>query len=175
MDKRLFKYDLTGFVFVSAVGSLCHFVFEWSGYNSAAGLFTPINESTWEHLKLLFFPYLIWTVVQYFLMKSEKGIFASKLIGALLGMLAIVMLFYTYTGAMGKSIEFLNILIFFIGVLTAFAADYILIKSGRLSSLLCDNISIAVFAVISALFFIFTFAPPLVPLFKDPQNSSYGI
>jgi len=175
MDKRLFKYSLIGFVFVSVFGSLLHFVFEWSGYNRAVALFAPVNESTWEHLKLLFFPYLIWTFIQYFLLKCEKGVFASKLFGAIAGMLTITVIFYTYIGASGKSIEILNILLFFIGVFAAFTTDYIVFKSGKFSTLIYDNISVAILTAISAVFFIFTFAPPLIPLFKDPVNSSYGL
>lgn len=175
MDKRLFKYSLIGFVFVSVFGSLLHFVFEWSGYNRATALFAPVNESTWEHLKLLFFPYLIWTFIQYFLLKCEKGVFASKLFGAIAGMLTITVIFYTYTGASGNSIEILNILLFFAGVLAAFTTDYIVFKSGKFSTLIYDNIAVAILTAISAVFFIFTFAPPLIPLFKDPVNSSYGL
>ena len=64
MSKTLLKLDIIGFVFVSVIGTLAHFVFEWSGNNTVVGLFCPINESPWEHLKLIFFPYLIWTIAQ---------------------------------------------------------------------------------------------------------------
>ena len=141
----------------------------------AVAFFAPVNESTWEHLKLLFFPYLIWTIIQYYLMKKEKGIILSKLIGAVCGMASIVIFFYTYTGITGTSIEFLNILSFFIGVGTAFAIDNYLIKSKKLNSTKYDTIGIAIFIGISALFFIFTIVPPFIPLFKDPINSTYGI
>ena len=56
MSKTLLKLDIIGFVFVSVIGTLAHFVFEWSGNNTVVGLFCPINESPWEHLKLIFFP-----------------------------------------------------------------------------------------------------------------------
>ena len=51
MSKTLLKLDIIGFVFVSVIGTLAHFVFEWSGNNTVVGLFCPINESPWEHLK----------------------------------------------------------------------------------------------------------------------------
>ncbi len=175
MQKKLFRLSLEGFVFVSIIGSISHFVFKWSGYSLAVGLFFPVNESTWEHLKLLFFPYLIWTVIEYYLMKKEKGIFISKLIGVICGMLSIIIFFYTYTGVFGKSIEILNILSFFIGAGIAFIIDSYLIKSEKFKSSQLDTIAIAVFIAISAVFLIFTIAPPFIPLFKDPINSTYGI
>ncbi len=175
MQKKLFKYSIIGFILVSITGSISHFVFGWSNYNPAIGAFFSVNESTWEHLKLLFFPYLIWSVVEYFLLKKEKSVLISKCIGVISGMLAIVIFFYTYTGITGKSIDILNILSFFIGVGTSFLVDYNLIKSKKLNKDIYNSIAIAVFIVIGALFFIFTYAPPLIPLFKDPINSTYGL
>ncbi|MCH5321865.1 MAG: hypothetical protein J1E36_08865 [Eubacterium sp.] len=174
MDKKLYNYSIIGFVFVGIIGSISHFVFGWSNYTTAIGCFFPVNESTWEHLKLIFFPYLIWAIAEYYLLKKEKGVLISKCIGVISGMLAVVIFFYTYTGVSGKSIGLLNILSFFIGVGTAFLVDYFLIKSKKLSSA-NETIALAVFIIIGALFFIFTFAPPLIPLFKDPINSTYGI
>lgn len=175
MQKNLFKYSIIGFIFVSIAGTISHFVFGWSNYNPVFGAFFSVNESTWEHLKLLFFPYLIWTIAEYFLLKKEKGILISKCIGVISGMLAIVIFFYTYTGITGKSIDILNILSFFVGTGTSFLVDYNLIKSKKLNKDIYNTIAIAVFIIIGALFFIFTFAPPLIPLFKDPINSTYGI
>lgn len=175
MQKKLFKYSIIGFIIVSIAGSISHFVFEWSNYNTITGAFFPVNESVWEHLKLIFFPYLIWSIVQYFLLKKENGVLISKSIGVLSGMLAIVIFYYTYTGITGKSIDILNILSFFIGVSTAFIVDYYLIKSNKLNKDIYNTIAIAVFIIIGALFFIFTYEPPLIPLFKDPINSTYGI
>lgn len=129
MKNNLFKFSIIGFIFVSITGSLSHFVFEWSGYNLAVAAVFPVNESIWEHLKLLFFPYLIWTVIEYCLLKKEKGLLMSKFIASIIGMASIVIFYYTYTGVSGKSIEILNILSFFIGVSIAFAADNYLIKS----------------------------------------------
>lgn len=176
MQKSLFRYSLSGFIFVSILGSLCHFIYKWSGYNIAAALLCPVNESVWEHLKLLFFPYLIWSIAEHRMLLQEnqnlKGFIMSKLIGVVAGMAVIVSFFYTYTGALGKSVEIVNILSFFLGVGAAFSIDSLLIKQNRLKY---DNLAIAGFISIAAVFIIFTFAPPLIPLFKDPITSVYGI
>lgn len=171
MEKRLFRLSVIGFVFVGILGSLGHFVYEWSGYMSSVGAFFPVNESTWEHLKLLFLPYLIYTIIEYILLKRRKGLIFSKSIGVVSGMLSIVALFYTYTGITGQSNGIFNILIFFIGVLIAFFTDYILIKKKNSH----DALGIAVFISLLLVFIAFTFLPPLIPLFRDPINFSYGI
>lgn len=175
MKKTFIKYEIIGFIFVSVLGTLCHFVFEWSGYNTAVGLFCPVNESVWEHLKLIFFPYFIWSVIQMNIMKNEKGILPSKLIGVLAGMAFIVSFYYTYTGVVGREIEFLTILSFFIGVAVAFLTDFLFTKSECFNSFFWLCMAVAGFLIISGIFIAFTVAPPIIPLFRDPKNLSYGI
>lgn len=174
MQKSLFKISVWGFIFVGILGSLCHFFFEWSGKSAVIGLFCPINESCWEHLKLLFFPYLIWSVAEYFLRGKRAGIIFSKAVGVTVGMLAITAFFYTYTGIVGRSIEFLNILDFFIGVAAAFFTDFAMIKSAKFSKK-SDAAGAGVLALWALLFFIYTFAPPFIPFFMDPVNFTYGL
>ena len=48
------KRNLIAFLVISILGTIGHFLFEWTGENAIVGLFFPVNESTWEHLKLLF-------------------------------------------------------------------------------------------------------------------------
>lgn len=79
MSKKLLKYDIIGFIFVSIIGTLAHFVYELTNKSVIAALFCPINESPWEHLKLIFFPYLIWTVIQAVIMKGTKKSFACQI------------------------------------------------------------------------------------------------
>ena len=175
MSKKLLKYDIIGFVFVSIIGTLAHFVYEWTNKCVIAALFCPINESPWEHLKLIFFPYLIWTVIQAFIMKGTKNVLPAKFIGVFVGMTATLSFFYTYTGIIGRNIDPLNIFSFFIGVFVAFLLDYIIIKSEKMHETGKNITAVILFIIMGAIFILFTFAPPLIPLFKDPITSSYGI
>lgn len=175
MEKKLFRQSIIGFIFTSIAGSLFHFVFEWSGYNRAIGAVFPVNESSWEHLKLLFIPYLVWTIAQYFLLNKKKGLFFSKAVGAITGMIGILIIYYTYTGISGENIDIINILSFFIGVLIAFIVDYKMISSNKFDSTFYDIIGAGIFIILLGLFILFTFMPPLIPLFKDPVNLHYGI
>ena len=60
------KTFLSRFLFISVLGVLLHFTYEWSGDNPIVALFSAVNESTWEHLKLLFFPMLLLTIIELF-------------------------------------------------------------------------------------------------------------
>lgn len=175
MNKNLFKYTVTGFIFVSILGSLAHFFYEWSGYSFIVGLFSAVNESVWEHLKLLFFPYLIWSIIEFFALDKNKAVFPAKALGAVSGMTAIVVFFYVYTGITGENIDFLNIISFFIGVAVSFAVDYTLIKNEKFSTTSGTVIGITALLIIMMFFILFTVFPVKIPLFKDPISSTYGI
>ena len=54
MKKRLLLWETAGFLFTAAVGALLHFSYDWSGGTVLAAAFSAVNESTWEHMKLLF-------------------------------------------------------------------------------------------------------------------------
>lgn len=175
MKNKLFRFNIAGFIFVGITGSISHFIFEWSGYSRLIGTLVPVNESPWEHLKLLLIPYFIWSVIEFFLLKRDKKIFFCKAFGALAGMLSIIVIFYTYSGIIGHYILFIDILSFFIGITAAFALDYFMIMSEKFNTRLYNNIGIFIFFFLIAVFILFTFMPPLIPLFRDPQNLSYGI
>ncbi len=175
MNKKLFRNEITGFIFVSILGTIGHFVFEWLGRSPIVGLFFPVNESVWEHLKLLFFPYFLWSTAEYFTAEKRPAYFASKIKGVLAGMLFIVAFFYTYSGATGNVSTFFDVLSFFVGTATAFAVSYISLNNQKTGSKAGEILSIILFIVISILFFLFTFSPPLIPLFEDPQNFTYGL
>ena len=68
MHRKIKYLHWAGFLFVAAAGSLLHFLYEYSGQNPLAACISPVNESTWEHLKLLFFPYLVFLFVERLLL-----------------------------------------------------------------------------------------------------------
>ena len=43
-------------IFISVIGTLLHFMYEWSGHNKVVSLFAAVNESTWEHIKIALTP-----------------------------------------------------------------------------------------------------------------------
>ena len=175
MNKRILKLEAIGFIFTSVLGTLMHFFYEWSGNNTFVGLFCPVNESPYEHLKLLFFPFLIWTFVENIKLSNNKfNIFTSKLIGILLGMYVTLSVFYIFEGATGKTVDAVNIASFFIGVLIAYIISYIITVSSKGKGII-NGISFAMLIIIGISFIFFTFYPVKIPLFMDPQKLTYGI
>lgn len=176
MKSKLFKFELTGFVFCCILGTLSHFFYDWSGQNLIVGMFCPVNESVWEHLKLIYTPYFIWAIAEFFILKDKRmNLFLSKLLGVISGMLTILFIHYTYTGAAGKESMTADIISFFAGVAAAFIISYAIIKNARYKGTASEIISLLLLLVTGGIFILFTFSPPLIPLFEDSVTKTYGI
>lgn len=158
-----------GFLVVSIMGCINHFVYELSGRNTLAAGVTPINESTWEHLKLLFFPFLLYIIVEFFIYgKNISGFLFSCAIGVLCGMIFIPAAFYTINAIFGESGFIVNILIFFAAVYISFRVRHRRIQSGTDKNKMRTVPALILFVCITVLFVGFTFYPPNSQLFKSP-------
>lgn len=125
MNKSLKFFLAAGGILVSLAGALSHFVYEWTGQNQLAGLFVPVNESIWEHMKLFFFPMLFTALLLTVLIRrSYPRIFTGMLGGLLAGTLSIPTLFYTYSGILGFSLPAVDIGIFYVSVCAGFLTAY---------------------------------------------------
>ncbi len=175
MKKSLTFLQFAGFVFTGIMGTLLHFLYEWTGENIIAGLLSAVNESIWEHMKLLYFPMLIFALLENKLLRGKyENFWCAKLFGLLLGLIAIPIIYYTYTGVLGISADWFNILIFFIAAAISFYLETKIIKGGR-ECIFSPTAAKIIILLIGLVFLIFTFVPPHIPLFKDPISSSYGI
>ncbi|MBD5497237.1 MAG: hypothetical protein HDR11_05650 [Lachnospiraceae bacterium] len=166
MKITLSKCTVTGILFVSIAGTLAHFLYEWMGKNILVGLFTPINEAVWEHVKLLFFPTLLFTAYACRFRESCPHIGYALCRGNLLGCLLIPTFYYTYTGALGVHFSAVDIAIFFLCVLITFLYAHRLVRTGRAEK--HRLLPVLGTAVLAAVIFVFTLFPPAVPLFVSP-------
>lgn len=138
------------------------------------GTFASVNESTWEHLKLLFVPMLLFSSVEYFVIgKNYPNFIPAKALGMLLGMIAIVIIFYTYTGILGKNYLWADILTFVLGVAVAYLYSWQIINKQPIGTS-ANVIGIILVLVLTLCFVLFSFDPPHIPLFLDPVTKSYG-
>ena len=165
--KKLKKYTLLGILFVILTGTLAHFVYQWSGNNFIVGFFVPVSESTWEHMKLCFFPMLLYSIFMNRRLKWEYSCVTSALLaGNLLGTMLIPVIFYTYTDILGNHYLPLDIATFMISVLVAFAMAYRLTLSCRLHAH-TTWLAAMVFAML-LFYLVFTYFPPNHGIFAPP-------
>lgn len=167
------KTFLSRFLFISVLGVLLHFTYEWSGDNPIVALFSAVNESTWEHLKLLFFPMLLLTIIE--LLFTEKRQLPSnylfaRIIGILSGMAFIVIAFYTLTGVFAKLPDAVNIALYFLGVFLALCIEN---KINRGNSQNHSAFAAIVLLALTIAFFVFTKYPPSIGLFANPVLTGF--
>lgn len=156
------------------LGTLLHFTYEWSGENSIVALFSAINESTWEHLKLAFYPMLLMAVIgQFIIGKSSRNYWLSQTVGILVAITFITTFFYTYTGIIGTNFAVLDIGSFIVAILLGEYVTYRLLTSTKIYN--AEFISIFFLIILLFCFIIYTFSPPKIEFFKDPINGSFGI
>ena len=174
MKKSVGIWQLVGFAVTSLGGTLLHFLFEWLGEAVWVAPFSGVNESTWEHMKLLFWPMFIFAIVQSFFFRERKDFWCIKLKGMLAGLGLIPVLFYTYNGVIGKSPDWINIAIFFISAALAYLYET---RHFNREITVCrfPKLAFAVLCIIALLFVAFTFFPPEPGIFKDPLTGTYGI
>ena len=173
MKRSIGHWQFFGFGVTALCGTLLHFSYDWLGEAKWIAPFSGVNESTWEHMKLLFWPMLLFAVIQRFFFRERSDFWCVKLRGILLGLLLIPILFYTYNGAIGKSPDWLNIAIFFLSAALAYLCETLRFQKRSA----CKHPTLAFFLLcaLAAAFVAFTFRTPTLGIFKDPLTGTYGI
>lgn len=171
------KLIVWGSFFIFFVGAPMHFVYEFSGNNLLVGSFAPINESVWEHLKMIPLPLMLWWGISYKVASKKESIHRDKwltasLVSLLVSIITVPMLFYFYTGAFGIESLLMDILILFVAILLGQVMAlhfYTFTKSYN------GKASLGLSLLIILLFVAFTFYTPRLPIFKDSVTKTYGI
>jgi hypothetical protein len=168
-------YEIVGTVLIVILGSVLHFTFEWSGGNPVVGTFSAVNESVWEHLKLVFWPALLFMLIEYVPLKKMTGNFAlAKTAGICLAIILIPTIFYSYTAITGKSIFVVDISTFVVVVIIGQTIGYKLLTHKKLPENL-NRMSLVLLVLLGTAFVLFSFYPPQLPIFRDPTTGKYGI
>lgn len=176
LDRRkTAAWELVGVLFILVVGSSFHFVFQWTGESLLVAPFVPVNESVWEHLKMAFWPALLWAFLERAPLRGRVNNFMlAKSAGILLMPLVITAFFYTYTAILGHHLLALDAASFVLAILLGQYISYRVLTgderepvAGRLFMIL---------VIVAALMFVtFTIVPPHVGLFMDGPSGQFGI
>lgn len=177
MDKKKILYwQIAAILFTWILGTVLHFTYEWSGENNVVGIFSAVNESTWEHLKLSFFPMFLFSIIEgIFIYKYSNNYIEAKTISLFLSILFITIIFYTYTGILGTNFAVIDILTFYISVLLSEWVAYKIMIREEETTKLSKILSILIVLFLLICFLTFTFCTPKVQMFRDPITNKYGI
>ena len=176
--RKIFKpqcYIILGIPVLFAVGTLFHFIYELSGENFFVGLFAPVNESVFEHTKMVALPIFLWWGIYYLVNKQKlrpNAWFTAALISMVTAIVSIPLLYYFYTGAFGVHLLWADIAILFFALLLGQLLGLHYYRHGK--GINCTA-AVLIMVFILILFAFFTVIPPKLPIFQDSITGAYGI
>lgn len=175
MKSKIFKLELIGALFIIIFGSLLHFTFDWFKNFWLVGIFSAVNESVWEHLKLAVIPAVFWLLIEKRFIKMELPNFTfAKVKGIFLMPILIIVIFYSYKALLGQNYLILDILTFVVAVLIGQLVSFWIMFWPPVKKIY-NSISVLLLILLVLSFVVFTFYPPRVFLFQDPISLGYGI
>lgn len=175
MARKLRRWESAGWVGVGIVGPLLHFAYDWSGKSRIVAAFSAVNESIWEHMKILFFPLLLLALVELVVFgRHYRNFLAVKLAAIFFGLLTIPVLYYTYSGIWGQSLQAVDIAIYYIAAAVSGIVTYSLAERGRLVGVWKQAVGLLGLLTIGFLFVWFTYQTPHLAIFRDPVTGLFG-
>lgn len=169
------QWQIAGAIFTIMLGTLLHFTYKWSGKCPFVSYFAPINESIWEHQKLLFTPVVLFTVIELLAYgKSIRNFLPVKVLSIIIGIFVIIISFYTYSGVIGQNCLAADVGIFILGVLASYWFSNHFLNTDFFTSPSWQFVSYVLLALLIYFFATFTLSPPHIAMFRDPVTNSYG-
>ena len=173
---QIVTLDLWMIVPLFLLGSLLHFTYDWSKHNKFVAIFSAVNESYWEHIKIAFWPLFLLYLVEFISGGYKISSFIpAKTIALYTIPVAMIAIVYGYKSITKRNILALDIGSFLVVIAIAQVTGTQFLKELSASWL---TILIGTFFLIVILisFLIFTRYPPKEPdLFVDPLTSEYGL
>ena len=171
MYSSAFKDALCGFCITAVAGTLLHFAYAASGSSALLAPFVPINESIWEHLKLLYWPTVLYTLFTFWHTGFDPHLLWARSCSLICGLSATVILYYTYTGVIGRGFLWVDILLFYLTAALTYGLSFLLrtrfpTPTGREVLFFAAVILLTGFCM-----FLWTWHPPRIQLFRDPQTA----
>lgn len=166
------RYKILGIIIIFILCFPFHFLYELLP-NPIFSFFFPVNESIWEHMKLLFTPFILYTSFEYLLIKKEENNFWLQLgITPIIAIFAYLIIYLPIYSIIGENMFFnIGLLLIIIALEQWISYQLSISKNCKWQKVLGI---VTVFTTL-ATFIYLTYFPPKIPLFLDTQTNTYGI
>jgi len=169
------KFKIIAVFGIFAISFLCHFAFDTFPCIFSSIIF-PVNESIWEHMKILFTSTILYGIIDYMLLKKNKidfNNFSLQLFtSAFSAIIIFLIIFLPIYNLIGENLPVTLVIMF----ITYAICQYISFKILKLKEYKILNIlSIIAIIIMYIIFGYFTYYPIENDFFIDPTNKTYGI
>src|SRR5574344_2331370 len=171
---KKYYFIIINSIIIFLLATLSHFIYNFLE-SDITSIFFPVNESIWEHMKLLFTPFLLDVIIIYFYFKKVNIVYHNLLLGALLSSIFSIifyLLIYLPIYISFKTNLIFDISLLFITILLSqFLMYYMLNKKINYYCI----ISLTIIVIIYIIFGFLTYKPFRNFLFYDKKEHKYGV
>ena len=164
---------IVSILFMSIIGTLSHFLYDISNHNKIIGLFTAVNESTWEHIKIALTPTLLWSVIDGIMYINNPNYFEAKFLSLLIIIILMPLMYYGHKFITKKDVFLFDILSFYVVIISSQLLFNYILQLEPLNNVYKYFSCIGIF-IIFACYLLLTLMPIKSFIFKDPITKKYG-
>ncbi len=169
------KTKIIGALVSFILSIILHFIYGWFP-NSIIGIAAPVNESIWEHMKLIVSSTLLFSILEFFMYRKKNiaynNFLLSYAISCILGVFIYLILYIPLNDIFGHkayiAISLLFLIFIFIQVISYYIMNRVKINYG-------NELGILLIIIIYFIFGYLTYHPPKINMFYDYMNKGYGI
>jgi hypothetical protein len=173
---RVQRWEIAGIFLIIAFGTTLHFWFAWTDYWRPVALIAAVNESTWEHFKMAFWPALIYALIEYPFLKDETNNFFVVKFAGLFSMPIITMiLFYGYTSLTGTHLLWADVIVFILSVIGGQWISLTILTKTKEMQPSANYLAVAGIVLMVLAFSLLSYYPLNNFLFKHPGTGEIGI
>ena len=170
------KLKIIGAIVIFALTILFHFLYDWFP-NTIFSILFPVNESIWEHMKLLYSGIIAWGLIEYFILKKQnmkKDNYWYQLFLTAVTSIPLYLIIYLPLYTIFKENIFISIGLLILVIILEQIFSYYLLKNNTKKETL-NKVSIILIVLGYIVFTSLTYNPPKNYIFYDTQENIYGI
>jgi len=168
------KIKIIGIFIIFAFSFGLHFLYELLP-NPLFSIFVPVNESIWEHMKIIYTSYLLYGIIDYFWLKKDNkfnNFLLQLFLVPLMGIILYLIIYIPLYNMFGENMVISILLLFLVIVTEQLISYYILNKENfKYQSIIGITGIIAMYILFGYL----TYKPIENYIFFDNKDNKYGI
>ena len=169
MNKK--KFVIINTIITFLVGFIVHGMYSW--FPSVITSIFPVNESLYEHVKLIYLsPIFSVLIIGAFYKYKINNIFFGMLVSIIFNILFFYILYLPIYYLLGNSM-IMTLITYFVSIIASNYIYYLVIKNEHNRNYDLPSLIVVFLGIVFLTYF--SYHPLKNDFFKDPENNTYGI